>query len=112
MEKMRNLFLRSQCFNKIFSTKSKKKVQIIYTSFLNIWSQLLQKCKKFLEEMQNLFLRLAFKLYFAELVFEIYSSKLYFEDQIFAISGQNHKNKFRNNLFHDNLWSQKFLPSR
>ena len=37
--------------------------------------------------------------------------KLYFEDQTFAISGQNQKNKFRNNhLFRNNLWSQKFLP--
>ena len=38
MEKMRNLFLRSQCFNKGFLTKSKKKdtifMGIIYTPFL------------------------------------------------------------------------------
>ena len=49
--------------------------------------------------LRNLFLRLTYP-------------KLYFEDQIFAISGQNHKNKFRNNLFRNNLWSQKFLPLR
>ena len=39
VEKMRNLFLRSQCFNKIFSTKSKKEdtmyVRTIYMSFLS-----------------------------------------------------------------------------
>ena len=39
MEKMRNLFLRSQCFNKIFSTKSKKEdtiyMGIIYMSLLS-----------------------------------------------------------------------------
>ena len=38
MEKMRNSFLRFQCFNKIFSTKSKKDtiyVRIIYISFLS-----------------------------------------------------------------------------
>ena len=38
MEKMRNLFLRSQCFNKIFSIRSKKEdtiyMEIIYMSFL------------------------------------------------------------------------------
>ena len=34
--------------------------------------------------MQNLFLRLAFKPYFAELIFAIDSSKLYFTAQIFA----------------------------
>ena len=38
MEKMRNLFLRSQCFNKGFLTKSKKIdtifMGIIYTPFL------------------------------------------------------------------------------
>ena len=62
--------------------------------------------------MQNLLLRLAFKPYFVELIFAIVLSKLYFEDQIFVISSQNHKNKFRNNLFRYNLWSQKFLPSR
>ena len=28
MEKMQNLFLRSQCFNKMFSTKSKKEDMI------------------------------------------------------------------------------------
>ena len=94
MEKMRNLFLRSQCFNEIFSTKSKKEdtihMAIIYMSFLsrnllrkniytilsimlsnelfsilkwwiylccifliyifNIWSQLLKRYKKTLEE--------------------------------------------------------------
>ena len=48
--------------------------------------------------MWNLFLRLAFKPYFGELIFAIDLSKMYFEDQTFAISGQNHKNKFRNNL--------------
>ena len=37
---------------------------------------------------------------------------MYFKDQIFAISGQNHKNKFHNNLFRNNLWSQKFLALR
>ena len=93
MEKMRNLFLRSQCFDEIFSTKSKKEdtiyMAIIYMSFLsrnllrkniytilsnmlsnelfsilkwwiyllyffiylfNIWSQLLKRYKKTLEE--------------------------------------------------------------
>ena len=39
MEKMRNLFLRSQCFNKIFSTKSKKEdmiyMRVIRLSFLS-----------------------------------------------------------------------------
>ena len=39
MEKMRNLILRSQCFNKIFSTKSKKEdtmyMGIVYMSFLS-----------------------------------------------------------------------------
>ena len=49
--------------------------------------------------LQNLSLRLTYP-------------KLYFEDQIFAISGQNHKNKFRNNFFRNNLWSQKFLHPR
>ena len=50
----------------------------------------LKKIENFLEEMRNLFLRLTYP-------------KLYFEDQIFAISGQNHKNKFRNYLFCNNL---------
>ena len=50
--------------------------------------------KFFLEEMRNLFLRLTYP-------------KLYFEDQIFAISDQNHKNRFCNNL-----WSRKFLLLR
>ena len=50
------------------------------------------KIWKILEEMRNLFLWLAFKPYFAEL--------------IFAISGKNHKNKSSNNLFRNNLWSQ------
>ena len=93
MEKMRNLLVRSQCFNEIFSTKSKKEdtiyMAIIYMSFLsrnllrkniytilsnmlsnelfsilkwwiyllyffiylfNIWSQLLKRYKKTLEE--------------------------------------------------------------
>ena len=39
MEKMRNLYLRSQCFNKFLSTKSKKEdtiyMRIIYMSFLS-----------------------------------------------------------------------------
>ena len=39
IEKMQNLFLQSQCFNKIFSTKSKKEdtiyMGIIYMSFLS-----------------------------------------------------------------------------
>ena len=39
MEKMRNLFLRSQCFNNFFPTKSKKQdtiyMGIIYMSFLS-----------------------------------------------------------------------------
>ena len=39
MEKMQNLFSRSQCFNKFFSTKSKKEdtiyMGIIYMSFLS-----------------------------------------------------------------------------
>ena len=39
--------------------------------------------------LQNLFLQLTYP-------------KLYFEDKIFAISGQNHENKFRNNLFRNN----------
>ena len=46
--------------------------------------------------MWNLFLRLAFKLYFVELIFAI---ELYFEDQ----------KKFYNNLFgNDLLQSQRF----
>ena len=53
--------------------------------------------------MRNLFLRLAFKPHIAEVIFAIGSSKPYFEDQIFVISGQNRKNKFRNNLFSNNL---------
>ena len=48
--------------------------------------------------MRNLFLQLAFKPYFAEI--------------ILTILGQNHKNKCRNNLFRNNFWSQKFLPLR
>ena len=54
--------------------------------------------------MWNLFLRLALKkTYLAELILAIDLSKAYFEDQIFAILGQNRKNKFRNNLFRNNL---------
>ena len=34
MEKMRNLILRSQCFNKIFSTKSKKEDTILSRNLL------------------------------------------------------------------------------
>ena len=55
-------------------------------------------------------MQLAFKLYTAELAFVIDSSKLYFADQIFAILRQNRKKKFHNNLFSNNLWSQKILP--
>ena len=62
--------------------------------------------------MRNLFLRLAFKPYFANLFLRLTYPKLYFEDEIFVILGQNHKNKFRNNLFRNNLWLQKFLPLR
>ena len=40
--------------------------------------------------LRNLFLRLTYP-------------KLYFEDHIFVISSQNHKNKFRNNLFRNDL---------
>ena len=40
MEKMRNIFLQSRCFNKVFSTKCKKGdtiyMRIIYMSFLSI----------------------------------------------------------------------------
>ena len=65
------------------------------------------------KKIRSLFLRLAFKPYFAELVFEIDSFKLYFADQIFAIYGQNRKSKFCNNLFCNNLLYQKFiLPLR
>ena len=53
--------------------------------------------------MWNLSLQLALKPYFVELTFAIDSSKLYFEDQIFAIYGESRKNKFRNNLFRNNL---------
>ena len=49
--------------------------------------------------LRNLFLRLIYP-------------KLYFEDQIFAISGQNYKNKFRNNLFRNNSQSKKFRSLR
>ena len=141
MEKMWKLFLWWQCFNKIFSTKSKKEdmiyMGIIYMSFLSrnllckniytmplfMWGNELFNILKrwiylycislssfltyevsyskknfFFEKMQNLFLCLALKPYFAEL--------------IFAILGQNHKNKFQNSSFHNNLWSQKFLSLR
>ena len=63
-------------------------------SFLTYEVSYSKKNWKFLEEMQNLFLRLTYP-------------KLYLEDQIFAISDQNHKYKFCNNL-----WSQKFLSLR
>ena len=63
-------------------------------SFLTYEVSYSKKIWKFVEEMQNLFLRLTYP-------------KLYLEDQIFAISDQNHKYKFRNKL-----WSQKFLPFR
>ena len=116
MKKMWNLFLQSQCFNKIFSTKFKKEdmiyMGIIYVSFLsrnllckNIYTMSFMSNKLFsilkwwlclycifllifltykvsyskniifLEEMWNLFLRLAFKPYFAELIFAIDLSK-------------------------------------
>ena len=136
MEKMRNLFLRSQCFNKIFSTKSKKYDTIymgiifmrflsrnllfknIYTTSSFMWSNELLSILKWwlylycifwfsfliykfsysknvkLEKMRNLFLRLVFKPYFAELIFAIVLSKTV-----------NYKNNFGNNF-----WSQKFLP--
>ena len=65
------------------------------------------------KKIRSSFLRLAFKPYFAELVFEIDSFKLYFADQIFAIYGLNRKSKFCNNLFCNNLLYQKFiLPLR
>ena len=57
-----------------------------------------QKIEKILEKMQNLFLRLAVKPYLRNIFLRLTYPKLYFEDQIFAISSQNHKNKFRNNL--------------
>ena len=144
MEKMRNLFLRSQCFNEIFSTKSKKEdtiyMAIIYMSFLsrnllrkniytilsnmlsnelfsilkwwiyllyffiylfNIWSQLLKRYKKTLEEnaesisaiglqtvfcgtyfcdwlIQNCFLRITF-LRFRAKITKISSAIIYYE---------------------------------
>ena len=53
--------------------------------------------------MWNLILRLALKTYFAELILQLTYPKLYFEGQAFAILGQNHKNKIRNNLFRNNL---------
>ena len=52
----------------------------------------------FKKKMRNLFLRLAFKPYLAELIFAIDSSKLYFADQMFSIYGQNGRNKFCNNF--------------
>ena len=76
---------------------------IVFCIYLfNIWSQFLKKILKFLEDFFEEFL--AFKPYFAELIFAIDSSKLYFADQIFAIEGQNCKNKFRNNK------RKKFCP--
>ena len=50
---------------------------IFLFNFFNIWSQLLKKIF-FLEEMWNLFLQLAFKQYFAELIFPIDLSKTVF----------------------------------
>ena len=57
-------------------------------SFLSYEASYSKKYKHFQVKMRNLFLRLAFKPYFAELIFAIDSSKLYFADQIFAIIPQ------------------------
>ena len=51
---------------------------VFFIWFFKIWSQLLKKIWKFLEEMRNLFLWLAFKPYFVELIFVIDSSKTVF----------------------------------
>ena len=65
----------------------------LFSFYVFLLSHLLKKYEIFLKKC-GIFLRLT-------------CPKLYFEDQIFAISGQNHKNKFRNNL-----WPQKFLHFR
>ena len=151
---MRNLFSRSQCFNKFFSTKSKKEDTIylgtIYMSFLSrnllwkniytmssfMWNNELFSILKWwlylycifwfsfltyevsysknikIFGMRNLFLRLASKPYFAELILTIDLSKTVFWGSNFCDFGRNHKNKFHNNLFRNNLWSQKCLPLR
>ena len=54
-------------------------------SFLTYQVSYSKKYKSFQKKTRNLFLRLAFKPYFAKLIFSIDSSKLYFADQIFAI---------------------------
>ena len=139
MEKMRNLVLQSQCFNQIFSTKSKKEdktyVFLIEESTLwsNVWSSELfcilkwwlylyciflfrfltyevsysNNIKNFRRNVGFIF-AIGFQTIFCGTYFlRLTYPKLYFQGQIFAISGQNHKNKFCNNL-----WLQKFLPLR
>ena len=129
MEKMRKLFLWWQCFNKIFSTKSKKEgmiyMGIIYMSFLtrNLLCKNIYTMPLFMwgNELFNILKRWlylycislsSFLIYEASYSFLCLALKPYFAELIFAILGQNHKNKFQNNLFHNNLWSQNFLPLR
>ena len=55
-----------------------------------------------------------FAIGFETVFFGSYSCNWFIQNCIlminfFLISGQNHKNKFRNNLFRNNLWLQKFL---
>ena len=70
-----------------------------------------QKIKCFRRNAEFIF-AIGFQTVFCGTYFCDWNIQNHFEDSIFVISGQNHKNKFRNNLFRNNLWSQKFLPLR
>ena len=135
MEKMRNLCLQSQCSKKedTISFLSRNLLcNNTYTMSAFIWSNelfcILKWCIPYLYCI-FLFSFLTYEvsyskkcgIYFCDwlsncILWNLFLRwtypKLHFEDQIFSVSGQNHKNKIRNNLFRNNLWSQKFLPWR
>ena len=149
MEKMRNLFLRSQYFKKMFSTKSKKEdtiyMGIIYMSFLsrnllckNIYTMSFMSNKLFSILKWWLCLYCIFLLIFltykvsyskniiffrrnVEFIFAIGFQTIfcrtyfcdwliqnYFEDQVFAISGQNHNISSATIYDHKSLNTSKF----
>ena len=149
MKKMRNLFLQSQCFNKIFSTKFKKEdmiyMGIIYVSFLsrnllckNIYTMSFMSNKLFSILKWWLCLYCIFLLIFltykvsyskniiffrrnVEFIFAIGFQTIfcrtyfcdwliqnYFEDQVFAISGQNHNISSATIYDHKSLNTSKF----
>ena len=68
-----------------------------------------QKINFFLKKCEIYFCDWLLNHILQNLFLQLFYPKVYIEDQIFAILGQNYKNKFHNNLFRNSSQSQKFL---